>query len=142
MLVPDTIAVTLVGQFVGSLGERVIETADPLTEPVRLPLSAPYGPMAYQVPDRLLPVCETVTRAGPLPPYSLLVMVPLQLPWTEAVDGPVGDVGLSPLQAETIRARATTVKSLTTFAFMTSLQSIKRPADRDWPRACPQHRMC
>ena len=97
MLFPETVTVAVNAQNVGSLGDRVMETADPLTEPVRLPLEGPFGSVASRSQTALLPVCERVTRAGPLPAAWLLVMVPLQVPLSEGVDGPVGDD--EPLQA-------------------------------------------
>jgi hypothetical protein len=71
------------------LATESLETADRSKKPARVPLSGLLGPMTLQVPERLLPVCEMVTRAGPLPAAWLLVMVPLQVPLSEGVDGPV-----------------------------------------------------
>jgi hypothetical protein len=63
MLLPDTVTVVVNGHVLGSLGDIVIETDDPFTEPVRLPAFAPE----VQVPDRLPPLSVSVTRVGKLP---------------------------------------------------------------------------
>jgi hypothetical protein len=93
MLIPDCVAVAVNGHVLGSLGDMVIETDDPFTEPVRLP---PFAPEVH-VPDRLLPLCVSVTRVGKAPASRLLVTLPLQVPTRDGVDGPVGDE--EPLQA-------------------------------------------
>jgi hypothetical protein len=87
MLLPDTVIVASNGHVLGSLGDMVIETDDPFTEPVRLPAFAP----AAHVPDRLLPLCVNVTRVGKAPSARLVVPLPFQVPAMEGVDGPVGD---------------------------------------------------
>jgi hypothetical protein len=87
MLLPDTVTVAVSGHVLGSLGDMVIETDDPFTEPVRLPAFAPE----VHVPDRLLPLCVSVTRVGKAPACWLLVTLPLQVPASEGVDGLVGD---------------------------------------------------
>lgn len=91
MRAPATVPLSVSGQKVGTLGVSVILTDAPLMEPVNCPVPVLVGPVAVQVPERLVPDCAMVIWAGPLPGTAASLMVPIHVPATCVTDGAAGE---------------------------------------------------